>query len=416
MKKALLLTAAIATLLSATAQYQLPNPGFEEWDGGSTSEPTHWNSFATADGSLASLASSPHHYRRNGGRPGTSGNHYLTIYSTSIFGIVANGNMTTGRIHAGAMSAADEDNYNYTQRSNSNHCQPFSGTPDSLYAWVSFYAADEDSKAQIAAIIHGDNDFKSPNHDEDVDRYCGKAIGRFARTTTSASQPEWTLVKIPFEYSGNSDARYLLLSLATNGVPGAGDGNDSLSIDDIQFVYSAWLTGVSIDGHAVRYFRKNKLDYIVHVDDPALLNPTDITATTEVDDASVAIAVSSLDDTSTLVTLTVTGEDSVTVHTYSLTLTTGNPEGAFPLSIDSHLSPLTFNLYPNPATDLVCIEGLPEGTVVALCDLSGRKIANFEIRNSKSEIDISHLPAGTYLLSVQSSPLPIHHSSLITKH
>ncbi len=71
MKKALFLTAALAMALSGAAQYQLPNGGFEEWDGGETSEPAHWNSFASSDGSFASLASSPHHYRRNGGRPGS---------------------------------------------------------------------------------------------------------------------------------------------------------------------------------------------------------------------------------------------------------------------------------------------------------------------------------------------------------
>ena len=390
--------AAVATMVSAAAQYQLPNPGFEEWDGGTTSEPTHWNSFASADGTFSSLASSPHHYRRNGGRPGTEGSYYLTIYSTSIIGIVANGNMTTGRIHAGSMSAADEENYNYTQRSNASHCQPFTGTPDSLYVWVSFYAASVDSKAQVSAIIHGDNDFKSPNHEEDVDRYCGKAIGRFSRTSDSPSQPQWTLVQIPFEYSGNSAPRYLLLSLASNAVPGSGSGNDSLSIDDIQFVYSAWLTGVSIDGHAVKYFRKNKLDYTVHVDDPALLNPTVITATTEVDDATVVTAVEPLDDTSSRVTLTVTAEDSVTVHTYTLTLTTGNPEGAFPLAIHPADPSAAFSLFPNPASDLIHLEGLADGTLVALYDLSGRLLTDFGVHNAHSDIYIGNLTPGTYLL------------------
>lgn len=390
--------AAVATMVSAAAQYQLPNPGFEEWDGGTTSEPTHWNSFASADGTFASLASSPHHYRRNGGRPGTEGNYFLTLYSTSVIGIVANGNMTTGRIHAGSMSAADEENYNYTQRSNASHCQPFTGTPDSLYVWVSFYASSVDSKAQVSAIIHGDNDFKSPNYEEDVDRYCGKAIGRFSRTSDSPSQHQWTLVQIPFEYSGNSDPRYLLLSLATNAIPGSGSANDSLSIDDIQFVYSAWLTGVAINGHAVKYFRKNKLDYTVHVDDPAFLNPTEITATTEVDDAFVVTAVESIDDTSTLVTLTVTGEDSVTVHTYTLTLTTGNPEGAFPLAIHPADPTAAFSVFPNPASDLIHLEGLADGTTVALYDLAGRVVIAPQPVGHPATLSLSDLPDGTYLL------------------
>ena len=59
MKRIVLITLAMASLM-AYAQHQLPNPGFEQWDGGNTSEPTHWNSFATSDGNYATLASSPH--------------------------------------------------------------------------------------------------------------------------------------------------------------------------------------------------------------------------------------------------------------------------------------------------------------------------------------------------------------------
>ena len=151
--------------LTATAQnYQIPNGGFEDWDdAAATAEPAHWNSFATSDGTFSGFASTPHHYHRQGGRPGTSGQSYLTIYSTSIIGIVANGNMTTGRIHAGGLSASSSDNYNYTQRSQSDFSLPFTATPDSLYVWVSFYAADAASKASITATLHGANDFRDPN-------------------------------------------------------------------------------------------------------------------------------------------------------------------------------------------------------------------------------------------------------------
>ena len=58
MKRIVLITLAMASLM-AYAQYQLPNPGFEQWDGGNTSEPTHWNSFATSDGDYATLPHRP---------------------------------------------------------------------------------------------------------------------------------------------------------------------------------------------------------------------------------------------------------------------------------------------------------------------------------------------------------------------
>ena len=71
MKKCFILFALVSGLfLSGNAQnYQLLNPGFEEWESSNISaEPVHWNSFATSDGAMAMLASTPHHYHRNGGR------------------------------------------------------------------------------------------------------------------------------------------------------------------------------------------------------------------------------------------------------------------------------------------------------------------------------------------------------------
>ena len=53
MKHTLALLCLLALALAGRAQHQLPNPGFELWDGGVTSEPTHWNSFATSDGTFS---------------------------------------------------------------------------------------------------------------------------------------------------------------------------------------------------------------------------------------------------------------------------------------------------------------------------------------------------------------------------
>ena len=174
--------------LSARGQYQLENSGFEQWDGDNTSEPAHWNTFSSADGSYAGLASSNHHYRRAGGRPGSSGNYYLTIYTRSIMGVKANGNMTTGRIHAGAMSATSSDNYNYTQRSNDAFSQAFTATPDSLRVWVSYYAADAASEASVEVFIHGDCDFRTPNDAGDKSLEWGHARVAVTRTTSLFSR------------------------------------------------------------------------------------------------------------------------------------------------------------------------------------------------------------------------------------
>lgn len=373
--------------MSAQNIYQLPNPGFEQWDGGDESEPTHWNTFSSSDGTYSSLASSNHHYRLSGSRPGGTGNYFLTIYTKSIMGIKANGNMTTGRIHAGSMSPSSSDNYNYTQRSNSDHCQPFTATPDSLYVWVSFYASNASSTAQISAVIHGNSDYISPNHDNQPSLYKGIAVAQTTRTTTSIAM-SWKQLKVPFVYSGNSEARYILMSMTTNYLAGQGDANDALSIDDIEFIYSAWLTDIKLNGTTIDGFSKGKLKYVVHVDDINTLSPDDVSYTTEVDDATVNVEVLQNDcDTVADILLTVTAEDGTTRKVYNIRATTGNPS-----SLDSPSEERSIKVYPNPASETLTIE--TEGDI-EIVDMKGCTVLCQNCHGA-TRIDISHLPKGLY--------------------
>ena len=389
----------VAATMVAAGQYQLPNGGFEQWDASSaTAEPAHWNSFATSDGSYASLASSPHHYHRQGGRPGTSGSSYLTIYTKSIVGIKANGNMTTGRIHAGSMSASSSDNYNYTERTNSAHSQPFGGTPDSMYVWVSYYAHSANSQAQITAYLHGDNDFKAPNDEGNHSLYRATATARFNRTTSSATSMQWQLLKIPFVYDGNSSVNYMLINLTTNATPGGGDANDSLSVDDIEFIYSAWLTGITVNGVPVPGFEKGVLDYTMHIDN---LENIEVDFQSEVDDVNTTEVRETVDDTTVLFTIGIMAEDGVTFRRYRLTLTTGTPQVGITQPLAHSALPL--RVYPNPATDAVTVEA--DG-MVEICDLQGRVLCRYQVCGME-RISLSTLPAGVYVVRCDEAPTKV---------
>lgn len=286
--------AMILTSMLHAQVYQLPNADFEAWDGttltgNNASEPTHWNTFSTSDGSFASMASSNHHAHRSGGRPGTTGSSFVTIWTKSILGIKANGNLTTGRIHAGAMSASSSSNYNYTQRSNADHSCPFTGTPDSMYVWVSYYAASENSVGAITSYIHGDFDFVDPNDWTDTTKYCGYAKARFNRTTTSKNQYVWEQIKVPFIYDGTTAPMYNLVSIATNQTPGGGSANDSLSVDDIVFIYSAWLNGIAVDGTPLEDFSKRNFVYTLDGYVDTSFNGISIDYTLEASDATVTL-------------------------------------------------------------------------------------------------------------------------------
>lgn len=411
------ITLAIIILLCLTASgvqaqniFQLPNPGFEDWSGNNTSEPEHWNSFATSDGTYASMASTPHHYRRNGHRPGGNGDYYLTIYTRSIIGVKANGNMTTGRIHAGSMSASSSDNYNYTQRSNSSHCQPFTGTPDSMYVWVSYYAASGSSKAQVKAVIHGDNDFRSPNDESNTSKYRGMATAEFERTTTSASTMQWQQLHIPFVYDGTSNANYILINLATNNTPGGGSANDSLSIDDIEFIYSAWLTNITVEPIALEGFEKGTMDYYLHVEDTSVFADIRVGYSVESNDATVVKEMTRIDDTTMLCTLSVTAEDGVTQKVYTITFSTSLPTP--PVGIVQVDSAPMLRIFPNPVSDKVTVESTlsaDENRWLTISNMKGSILQRIPWRGS-CEVDLTHYPAGCYMLNLDGQ-----HQRLIKK-
>lgn len=406
MKKKVLFVALLMGVAGAlTAQnYQIPNGDFELWDGNSnTSEPVHWNSFASSDGTFAGMASTPHHYRRGGSRPGSEGSYYLTIYTKSILGIKANGNMTTGRIHAGSMTASSSNNYNYTVRNNPDFCLPFTATPDSIYMWVSYYAANAASETSVKAIIHGDSDFQDPNHNDNASLYCGKAVVDFGRTTSSASEMGWTLLKVPFEYSGTTDPAYMIISLTTNKTPGGGDANDSLSIDDIVLVYSAWLNDISLDGNTIEGFSKGVMDYDLGLVESFDAIVSGLGYQTEVADAAVERGVAygrAGDDSLMVVTLTVTAEDGVTQRVYTVRasqhIESEEPPVDPPVGLDV-MEANVLTVYPNPACSRVCVRSEEEVLCLELMEVSGRIV---RVARGASELSLSGIPQGNYVLRI----------------
>ncbi len=61
-------------------------------------------------------------------------------------------------------------------------------------------------------------------------------------------------------------------------------------------------------------------------------------------------------------------------------------------------APLT--VYPNPATDILTIETEAIGSAITLTDLTGRTVATATATTTKTEINITHLSAGTYIVRV----------------
>ncbi len=265
MRKIIALLAA-AVLLSGAAlaqnRPQINNGDFETWTFDGVNLPNYFNSFQTADGTWSGTAYSSSNrqvQRSSDTRPGSTGSFSCSIWSRKVWGVNAQGNLTTGRVHAGGTSATSNKNYNYSDRDGSNTrngftnpcAMPFTGRPDSLVVWVKFVPNGTDSKhpfAKVTATIHDDFDY--------IDGYENTSpqshVVATAINMTIARTNSWKRLSIPFRYTNNgAQPRYILLSAATNAYPGGGNENDYLYLDDITLVYNQSHTlGIPSQGWA----------------------------------------------------------------------------------------------------------------------------------------------------------------------
>jgi hypothetical protein len=247
----LLMTFALMSAINVLAQgQQIPNGDFETWTYDGDNLPNNWNSFRTADGNMASLAGDSQVKKSTDTRPGSNGQYSCSIWARSVFGIVAQGNLTSGRVHAGSASATNKENYNYTDRDGSttkgdvvNPCyMSFTGKPKAVKVWVKYVQGGSGygvyNKAKFSAIIHDDADYISyglPEYDTDANK---ALVVASAVKEIAYNGGEWEELVIPFEYTNNgAKPAYIQINASTNAYPGKGKANDYLYIDDIEMVY-----------------------------------------------------------------------------------------------------------------------------------------------------------------------------------
>ena len=222
---------------------QFDNRGFEQWTN-RVSEPTHWHSGGTATGGWAFMLTSQIE-QSSQTRPNSSGSKSVRLYPHSTWGVLANGNITNGRMNAGSTSSTGADNYNYTQRSESAHNTPINQLPDSLTIWVCFRCTSTSEKAQVKAVVHGDADYRiiANGTESPANMHVATAALSFNRTSTANGAYTWRRLSIPFNNNGPcTDIRYILMTATTNETPGSGNSSDDLFIDDLLLIYNPTLT------------------------------------------------------------------------------------------------------------------------------------------------------------------------------
>ena len=250
------------------AKPQVTNGDFETWSVDGANLPYNWNSFQTAGGSLASSGYDDKNRqvrRESDKRPGSSGSYSCMIWSRriyiSLFGmvladVVAQGNLTTGQVIAGNMSAEGTGNYNKTSRgkTDSNTGNPlystFKGRPDSLAVWVKFIPYGTDSAhpyAKVEAFLHDDSDYQRGYNASDCTG--GTVIAEASEQQLTQTGGAWKRLSLPFSYSSSSNPSYALINIATNSYPGGGSAEknstdvtkaDRLYVDDIEMIYNVF--------------------------------------------------------------------------------------------------------------------------------------------------------------------------------
>ena len=249
------------------AEKQIPNSGFEFWqnEGMPEAEPVGWHSFKTAGGNLASMGGTQLQLSSDV-RPESDGKYSAQIRSNVILGIPANGNLTTGRINMGSMTAADiTGNYNFTDLTDPAHALPFTTVPDSLTFWVKFVMTDKlyqstgfsqgfnvtdssDMYAALTVTIHdGDTSYQDPNVDSLKQGMETHVVAK-AQQLFPDSKGEWVRYSVPFEPGMSNRPEYILVSLTTNINPGCGPAGtmlgmtatrvDTVWLDDLLLVYN----------------------------------------------------------------------------------------------------------------------------------------------------------------------------------
>jgi len=243
MKKTLLLLLSLPTILIAQTQFE--NPGFETWEGsGSTEEPLQWSSIKTSDNSsLNSLA--PVVMTKS--TDAHSGSYSIKLENKSSFGIVANGIITNGQVHA---DMNPSNGYVFTNTSDSKWNTPFADRPDSLVGWYKYTPSGVD-KGKVEVHLHtgaGQN----PENGTLANRI-GGARFNIANTTVSS----WTRFSVPFYYVNSNSPTHMLAVLTSGDSTNAVNGSVAY-FDDLEFIYNPTSVEENIFS-AAQIFQQNGL-------------------------------------------------------------------------------------------------------------------------------------------------------------
>lgn len=407
-KRLFILGLSIVCLANVKAQMQIDNSDFEQWESVSGgSEPVNWNSFLTASGGLSSFAENQMEESTDV-RPGSSGSKSVKIWSRSVnivmTSIIANGNITLGRINMGSPFPTNEANHNYTDRSNPAFHQVMTDKPDSLVFWVKFIPNGHNGNARVKATIHDNYDYRDPEDANAMAHVVGIAELNFPSTNN-----EWVRKSIPFDYSGPAtDAEYILLTFTTNETAGGGKANDVVFIDDVELIYNSSEPGVCQVPTDLAVSNTTGTDADVswtaggdETEWKVVYGPEGFAVNDYASNADV------VEETVNTPTITLTNlDDEITYDVYVIAVcdTDSESDPAGPVKILDAVSSIgietltEISIYPNPVQATLTIDNVQKETEYAIHSVLGGVIKTGKLSQVTNEIETSTIQKGVYIL------------------
>ncbi len=231
MRKTITFLALLTIFNPGISQTQIDNSGFENWENAGTTidEPVDWSSIKTSDDpTLNGFA--PQVWGQS--TDAHTGTYSLELTNVSTFGVVANGTVTNGRVHADFDPSLG---YVFTDQADTDWNQSFTDQPDSLVGWVKYSPAGND-KGKLHAILH--TAAAQIPENGTVLNWVAEAKIEF-----TVANSTWARFSAPFNYYNSTTPEYILLVLTSGDSTVAVDGSSAL-VDDLELIYNP----ASVDG------------------------------------------------------------------------------------------------------------------------------------------------------------------------
>lgn len=231
---------------------QLPNAGFENFhDASGTKEPNGWHSFKTCTGGQSGTAKKANNTfiestEKHSGTNCVKVQSALLLYNT----IPANGTMTTGRLHAGSMSAdnkANNSTMDFSATGKDGNGDPFypifTTKPDAMTVWVKYKGNVKDHPYATVKAILANGKVQDP--EPEIDDYKKNVIARATNAKIESKNFAWQELNIPFEYAKKNTPKGVLVTISTNADAGKASSDksnpDVIYVDDIAMIYNSGL-------------------------------------------------------------------------------------------------------------------------------------------------------------------------------